>query len=80
MHMSDGDPISPALIALQSVRICLIWARVDAQAAAANLTGARAARAVELVERLADDLCWVERLSFIVTADEQYERHQKDLD
>lgn len=66
---SHPEPSSPALAALQRTRLYLAWARIDAQTAATELAGARQARAVELVEKLAYDLCWVERLAFVVTGD-----------
>ena len=42
-------------------------------AAAPKLYGARATRAAELAEKLADCLDYVERLAFVVEADIRYE-------
>jgi hypothetical protein len=58
-----------ALIALERARTNLRAAHVDAQDVPAYLAGARAARADELAEKLADALAHTERLIFIVTGD-----------
>ncbi|MBV9353510.1 MAG: hypothetical protein JOZ23_18570 [Mycobacterium sp.] len=58
-----------ALAALRSCRSSLLTARRDAAMAAARLYGARAARASDLGEKLADALAFCERLEFVVEGD-----------
>jgi hypothetical protein len=68
--------MSDDLMALAALRGCqaqLRAAHFDAHDAASHLTGARAARAAELAEKLADALAQAERLRFIVEADARYE-------
>lgn len=62
-----GSP--DALGALRECRTALTTAREWAEAARVRLTGVRQARAAELVEKLADDLAFVDRLSFVVEGD-----------
>jgi hypothetical protein len=64
---------SPALTRLERTRQHLRAARVDAQDVPAYLAGARASRADELAEKLADALAHAERLCFICEADARYE-------
>lgn len=58
-----------ALKALRDCRSSLVAARLDALIAATNLAGARAERATELAEKIADALAHCERLAFIVEGD-----------
>lgn len=58
-----------ALAALKDVRSALKTGRLDARTAANNLSGARANRARELEDKLADALAHAERLVFVVTGD-----------
>ena len=67
--MSTHEDIERALAALRSCRSSLQTARRNAAMAAALLYGARAARASELDEQLADALAFCERLAFIVEGD-----------
>lgn len=78
--MTDNNPTTPATLSmLQSCRDHLSEAHADALCAADRLTGARAARAIELAEKIADCLCFTERLIFVCTADSRYEE-QRDID
>ncbi len=58
-----------ALAALRGCQAQLRAAYLDADTAAPHLTGARAARAGELADKLADAIAHTERLIFIVTGD-----------
>ena len=67
--VSTHQDIERALAALRSCRSSLLSARGYAAMAAVRLYGARAARASELGELLADALAFCERLAFIVEGD-----------
>ena len=68
-NTSGAVNIERGLAALRFCRSDLAAARVDATVAAARLYGARAARADELAEKLADAIAFCERLAFIVEGD-----------
>lgn len=74
--MTGRDDIQQALHALQSCNTCIRFARIDAQTATKHLDGARAKRAAELTEKLADALAFIGRLAFVVEADLRYIDHQ----
>ena len=60
------------IAALNALRCCgsrLVQTRLDALTAATALSGARANRARELADKLADALAHCERLTFIVEGD-----------
>jgi hypothetical protein len=67
--VSSRDRIERGLTALRFCRSSLVTARMDAASAAARLSGARAARAEQLSERLADALVCCERLMFVTEGD-----------
>ena len=67
--MSSHEDIERALAALRSCHSCLVTARRDVATATARLYGARAARASELGQMLADALAFCERLAFVVEGD-----------
>jgi hypothetical protein len=58
-----------AVTALRGARAHLNAARIEALAATAHLTGARASRAVEGAEKIVDALAHTERVLFVVTGD-----------
>lgn len=58
-----------ALDRLQTCRADLVAAHGDALDAVALLAGARATRAVELADKIADAIAHCERLAFIVEGD-----------
>jgi hypothetical protein len=58
-----------ALAALHRCQTNLVAARADALHAAADLRGARAARAFELAELIADAVAFSSRLVFVVCGD-----------
>jgi hypothetical protein len=62
-----GSP--DALGALRECRTAILAARESAVSARDRLAGVRQARAAELVEKLADDLAFVDRLLFVVEGD-----------
>ena len=62
------DPAA-ALAALHRCQTNLVAARADAVHAAADLRGARAARAFELTELIADAIAFSSRLAFVVCGD-----------
>jgi hypothetical protein len=66
-------PLTHALDALRDVHTALQVAHVDTQTAAMLLSGARQARANELVEHLADNIAFCERLRFCVIGDARAE-------
>lgn len=66
--ITTNQPIT-ALNALRCCRSGLLEIRLDALAAATSLSGARANRARELAEKVADVLAHCERLTFIVEGD-----------
>lgn len=68
MTITSGQPIT-ALNALRSCRSLLLEIRRDALTAATALSGARANRACELADKLADAQAHCERLAFIVEGD-----------
>lgn len=68
MTVSASEPIV-ALNALRSCRSLLLEIRRDALTAATALSGARANRACELADKLADAQAHCERLAFIVEGD-----------
>jgi hypothetical protein len=68
----DMPKIEGTRAALESLTLCgtnLRWARLDAAHAAPLLYGARAARAHELAEKIADCEAFCNRLVFAVTGD-----------
>jgi hypothetical protein len=58
-----------ALAGLRGCQAQLRAANLDAHSAIPHLTGARAARAGELADKLADAIAHTERLIFVVTGD-----------
>jgi hypothetical protein len=62
-----GSP--DALGALRECRTAILAAHESAVSARDRLAGVRQARAAELVEKLADDLAFVDRLLFVVEGD-----------
>lgn len=67
--ITDIENTRSALNALRSTADGLKEIQLDAQTAADTLVGARAARARELAEMIADTLAHAERLTFIVQGD-----------
>ena len=65
----DPTNTTAALNALQSCRRGLLELRLDANTAADALTGARASRARELVEKIGDVIAHCQRLEFFVEGD-----------
>jgi len=63
----------PAVASLHACRDHLLKAVLDASAAAASLTGARAARARELVDMLDAAVSYCERLATVVEGDARAE-------
>ena len=68
----------PAVGALLACRADLICARHLAGNAAAGLDGARAARARQLAEMIAEAQTFCERLAFVVEADAHSCAHERD--
>ncbi|MBS4730072.1 hypothetical protein MSM1_17590 [Mycobacterium sp. SM1] len=62
-----------ALECLHACRDALAEARLHALGAQAYLGGARATRAAELAERIADAITYAERLKFVVEGDARYD-------
>ncbi|HME14145.1 MAG TPA: hypothetical protein VKG83_01680 [Mycobacterium sp.] len=62
-----------ALAALRGTQAQLRAAYADANTAASHLAGARATRAAEMAEKLADCIAFSERLLFICVADHRYQ-------
>jgi hypothetical protein len=65
-----------ALAALEQCRMNLRAARIDMETATHRVTGHRAARVNELAEMVSDALCFVERLCFLIEADDRYEQRR----
>jgi hypothetical protein len=76
--MNTTTPIPPtpnnatALAALRGCKAQLRAGHIDSLGIAAHLTGARATRAVELCELIADAIAFCERLTFVCTTDVRY--------
>jgi hypothetical protein len=65
----NTSPDVDALGSLRECRAALLTARQWAESAQTHLAGVRQGRAAELAEKLADDIAFVDRLSFLVEGD-----------
>jgi hypothetical protein len=75
-----GVDNTAALAALHRCQTNLVAARADTLHATADLRGARAARAFELGELLADVLAFCSRLAFVVAGDHQAQQGKLDAE
>jgi hypothetical protein len=69
-------PQDGAMLALQTCQEAVCVARESALSAATGLAGARRTRAEQLAEKLADAICYVERLSFVCLCDAASAAHE----
>jgi len=74
VHTARRATAGSALAMLRGCEVALKAARADAETAAVLLEGARATRATQLAEAIADQIAFCQRLSFVVTAELHY-RH-----
>jgi hypothetical protein len=65
-----------AMLALQACRDAIHGARESARLASAGLAGSRKTRAEDLAEKLADAICYCERLTFVCLADAASAAHE----
>lgn len=71
-----AEPVTTAPAHLAKVGAHLRFAHSEALDATEQLSGARQTRGAELTELLADAIAFVERLSFVVAADDRYQQER----